>query len=272
MLKWPAIVAAASLVACDGPLGPEGPPGDKGPPGSPGDEGTDGTIGLACWDENANADCDVDDEDLNDDGVCDFLDCQGATGPAGEDGPQGPVGPPGAQGVPGPQGPAGQQGLQGPTGPQGPAGPQGPQGAQGAIGPTGPSGTVSATFTSGAGQSPTATRQFLAPPVTVTIASGQSVFVQASKAFGSTAPTGAASLDLFICHRPSGSVNPPTTVGAGISDNRVPQNTRVAMGLSGVITGLAVGNHEVGMCGDDDGNGGWNFNENGYTSAIVIKP
>jgi hypothetical protein len=263
---------AIALAACEGELGPEGPKGERGPPGEEGDEGTDGTIGLSCWDENANADCDTPDEDVNDDGICDFLDCQGAEGPPGEDGPQGPVGPPGAQGVPGPAGPIGPQGLVGPTGPQGPAGPQGPQGAQGGIGPTGPSGVVSGTFSSGAGASPTATRQFLAPPITVTISvANQGVYVSANKAFGSTAATGAASLDLFVCHRPSGSMAQPTTVGSGISDNRVPQNTRVSMGISGVITGLPIGNHEVGMCGDDDGNGGWNFNENGYTTALVYR-
>lgn len=71
--------------------------------------------GLACWDLNGNGIEDPE-EDINEDGIWDALDCQG------QEGPQGPVGP---------QGIAGPQGVSGPQGPQGVAGPQGPAGADG---------------------------------------------------------------------------------------------------------------------------------------------
>lgn len=73
--------------------------------------------GIACWDLNGNGIADPE-EDVNNDGVVDALDCQG---PAGLQGPQGIQG---EQGVAGPVGPQGPQGPQGLTGPQGPAGDQ----------------------------------------------------------------------------------------------------------------------------------------------------
>jgi hypothetical protein len=64
------------------------------------DEGAED--GLACYDLNANGECD-DDEDTNGDSYCDALDCRGATGMDGTDG----VGVDGIDGIPGPQGPPG---------------------------------------------------------------------------------------------------------------------------------------------------------------------
>lgn len=132
--------------------------------------------------------------------------------------------------------------------------------------------TVKTGFASGFGANPSATTQFLAPPAVVTVSAGQAVHVTSNKAFGSISAGGADSLDLFICHRPQGSTAAPTTFGPGIFNNRVAQSTRVTMGLSAVLPGLPAGNHEVGMCGDDDGNGNWNNNEFGYTSALVVTP
>ncbi len=127
-------------------------------------------------------------------------------------------------------------------------------------------------FASGYGADPSATLQFLAPPAVVTVSAGQAVHVTSNKAFGSFSAGGASGLGLYICHRPQGSTAAPTTFGGGILGNSVAQNTRVTMGLSAVITGLPAGNHEVGMCGFDDGNGNWNNNEWGYTSALVVTP
>ena len=67
----------------------------------------------------------------------------------GKTGPQGEIGPVGPQGIRGTQGPTGAQGVQGPRGPQGkdgvmgiqgPRGVQGPAGERGAIGPAGKDG------------------------------------------------------------------------------------------------------------------------------------
>lgn len=98
-----------------GPPGPPGPPGIAGPPGEPGQQGVagqqgpagNGTTGLNCWDRSGSGVCDAE-NDINHDGVCNWLDCQG---------------------YPGPTGPQGQTGATGATGPAGYAGPPGPQGA-----------------------------------------------------------------------------------------------------------------------------------------------
>ncbi len=41
--------------------------------------------------------------------------------------------------------------------------------------------------------------------------------------------------------------------------------------LSSVISGLNAGTYDVGMCGDDDGNGNWLNNAQGYVSVLVLN-
>ena len=208
----------------------------------------------------------------------------GPQGPAGPPGPQGEVGPPGPAGPPGPPGSQGEPGPQGEDGPPGPQGPpgnngqdgemgaQGPPGPVGPAGPAGPSGIVSGGFVSGFGTSPGPVRAFLAPPRIVTVAAGESVFVVSSKALGTNSVGGAANLDLYICYRPTSSMGSPISIGAGILNMRLAIGQRVPMTLSAVINGLQPGDYQVGLCGDDDGDGNWNSNEYGYTSALVFNP
>jgi hypothetical protein len=60
---------------------------------------------VECWDTNGNSVCDLASEDINGDGKCDALECQGrigATGPKGDTGAQGQPGspcPPGVSGL-----------------------------------------------------------------------------------------------------------------------------------------------------------------------------
>jgi hypothetical protein len=53
--------------------------------------------GLHCWDTEDTGICDEED-DINHDGYCDILDCQGPMGPAGPEGPMGPEGSMGSGG------------------------------------------------------------------------------------------------------------------------------------------------------------------------------
>ncbi|MBK9127766.1 MAG: hypothetical protein IPM13_08180 [Phycisphaerales bacterium] len=126
-------------------------------------------------------------------------------------------------------------------------------------------------FVSGFGADPTGTLQFLSATATVTITAGQKIFVSASKAFGSTTAGGASTLNLFIGYRLNGG-STVTTVGGGILGNRVPQNTRIPMSLSGVITALPAGTYQVGLVGACDASqvANWNSNEWSYVSAIVL--
>lgn len=207
---------------------------------------------------------------------------QGETGPAGPQGPQGasgptgPTGPEGQQGIqgdPGPAGPQGNQGVPGPTGPQGPQGATGPSGPIGPIGPMGPSGVVDSSFTAGPGADPTTSLAFLSlTTVEITEPAGQRVFVVSSKALGSASVGGAQNLNLYIGFRPSGSTGQPIAVGDGLWGMRVPQNTRIPMTLSAVTPILAPGVYEVGLAGSSSHAASWNFNEWGYTSALVLKP
>ena len=129
----------------------------------------------------------------------------------------------------------------------------------------------SAGFTGGPGSNPSATTAFLSPTRFVAItSSGQRIYVSSNKALGSAAVGGAANLNLYIGYRVSGSGAVPTLVGGGCLGMRVPQNTRVMMGLSAIITGLAPGTYEVGLAGSDNGLGNWNSNEWGYTTAFVF--
>ncbi|MGH7804231.1 MAG: hypothetical protein ACREQJ_07765, partial [Candidatus Binatia bacterium] len=50
------------------------------------------TTATSCWDINDSGLCDIA-EDVDESGVCDALDCQGAEGPQGPAGPQGEQGP-----------------------------------------------------------------------------------------------------------------------------------------------------------------------------------
>ena len=75
---------AITMVSCsgdDGERGPQGPKGDS----IAGDPGADGSDGTNCWDLNGNGMNDTD-EDINNDGNFDALDCQGSDGTNGDDG------------------------------------------------------------------------------------------------------------------------------------------------------------------------------------------
>lgn len=92
-----------------GPPGPPGSPGPQGDPGDPGPKGVTGpagppgrgTPGLKCWDRLGTGVCNLTVDDVNHDGVCNYLDCRGPTGPAGAPGATGP------RGIQGPVGPFG---------------------------------------------------------------------------------------------------------------------------------------------------------------------
>src|SRR5439155_10422 len=117
--------------------------GARGNDGGPGPQGPRGADGIDCWDLNANGRCDLAIEDVNRDGACSILDCQGTAGPHGDSADADP------QGLKGDQGDAGSLGLQGPKGDSGVSlhdalpilmgargndggpGPQGPRGADG---------------------------------------------------------------------------------------------------------------------------------------------
>jgi len=130
-------------------------------------------------------------------------------------------------------------------------------------------GVLRSGFASGASNTPGATMQFLSPPVTVAVGAGDSVFVSASRAFGSVYSAGAQSLSLWIGRRqlPSGSI---VVLGSGMIGNRVTRNTRQPFALSGIISGLAAGTYEVGLVGGS-GNTHWDNNGTGYTSALVFQ-
>jgi hypothetical protein len=193
----------------------------------------------------------------------------GEVGPQGPAGPTGPAGPAGPQGIQGETGPVGPTGEVGPAGPPGAVGPAGPAGPAGPVGPQGPSGFVSGTNSSGSGNFPSATLQFLAPTVNVTVAVGQWVLITSNVALGSSSEDGADLLDLYVCYRVAGSGATPNSVGGGLLNITVPQNTKLPMGLTAALQGLSTGTYEIGMCGITY-NANWNLKCDGFTSALVF--
>jgi hypothetical protein len=94
---------------CQGADGRDGSSAGSGP------QGPAGTDGRDCWDLNGNGEGDPD-EDRNDDGEFDALDCQGADGRDGSSGGSGPQGSAGADGVDGRDGVDGSDGAAGQDG------------------------------------------------------------------------------------------------------------------------------------------------------------
>lgn len=78
----------ASCSGKDGEQGPQGLQGVAGADGADGVNGVDGANGISCWDLNGNGSGDAD-EDVNNDGNFDALDCQGVDGTNGTDGTNG---------------------------------------------------------------------------------------------------------------------------------------------------------------------------------------
>lgn len=154
-----------------------------------------------------------------------------------------------------------------------PRGERGPQGEMGPAGPQGPSGVVDSAFASGEGGNPKDHWSFLAPPVEITVPSGGEAFVVSSKAFGSTAPGGAQDLVLAICYEPveQNGLNYLQFVGEGVENNRVAQDTRTTLTLSAVLSGQPAGKYRVGLCGLSSDSASWNWNDAGYTSAMVYR-
>lgn len=73
---------AMIMVSCSGEDGEQGIPGEDGTDGIngvDGADGADGADGISCWDLNGNGAGDAE-EDVNNDGNFDALDCQGADG------------------------------------------------------------------------------------------------------------------------------------------------------------------------------------------------
>jgi hypothetical protein len=176
-------------------------------------------------------------------------------------------------------------GAQGPPGPEGPAGPQLPAGSQRSQGPIGlpaphePSAKedsqglleladLPTAFVSGQGKNPTSSLSFLSPIVQMRVASGERVFITATKTLGSTAQGGGKNLDLYICYRRTFIGSPMNTIGIGLPNLRVPQNTKLPFTLSADFA-PGVGTFNFGLCGATSDPGGWNSNDNGYVTAIL---
>lgn len=182
-------------------------------------------------------------------------------------------------GTPGPQGPGGPPGPAGPVGATGPAGApgaQGPAGPQGVAGPMGPTSIIASEFSAGSAPNPNGTVQFIAKPVTLSITeAGQKIYVSAHRALGGYVAANSLGLDIGYrdINTPAAT---PTPINLGVYGLQVPANTRVPMGLTGIISNLPIGTYQVGLLGVDTNsgaaNGKWTNTEWGYTSAFVFKP
>lgn len=215
---------------------------------------------------------------------------QGPVGPQGEAGPSGPQGPAGAQGPVGPQGSAGVQGSAGPQGAQGAAGAQGPAGDKGEKGDKGDqgeqgiSGIVAAVSANDFVTAPAQELAFISAIVNINIAGeGHSAFINATAALGTTL-NNVLPLNIYPCYQredEEGGSSGLITLGGGMWDLSVPQNTRTTMSLSAVLSEAPPGNYEFGMCGEvpaqgEDESGDpidtqWDSNDFSYVSVLVFE-
>ena len=225
--------------------------GSQGDKGDTGDQGIQGVKG-----------------DTGDTGLQGLQGLQGIQGIQGDKGDKGDTGNQGIQGIQGIQGAKGDTGDQGIQGVKGDTGDTGATGATGPTGDTGPSAILAQAFSAGGGTDPSSSLAFLAPTASVTISvSGQKVHVNSVRSFGSS--TGANSLSLSICYKETtGSI---TAVATSVGSLKVPAGTTVPMGLNAIISGLATGTYDVGLCGLSSNWVNWDDNNGyGYTSAFVF--
>jgi hypothetical protein len=236
-------VQQASLAVTLGAVGPPGDPGPAGPTGAAGPAGPEGPVGPA--------------------GPAGPAGVAGAKGADGAPGPAGATGATGAQGVAGAAGPAGPPGSMGPIGPIGPMGPAGPAGSGGP-------GVVRSGLATGLGAAPAATLAFIGPVLSIAVDPGEYAFISAHKVLGSI--FGAQNLFLAVCYQSPG--GPLTPVGPGVNDVRSAQGLRQLHSLSAVTPPAVVpGPYNVGLCGFAGSSASmWNFNEQGYVSALVMRP
>jgi hypothetical protein len=99
---------------------------------------------------------------------------------------------------------------------------------------------------------------------------GTRILVTATAGMGSTAVGGGQDLSLYICYQSTAAGAPVTTVGGGIFALRVPQNVRVPMSLSALVTNLTPGLYRFGLCGSSSVPASWNSNEWSYVTAAVL--
>jgi hypothetical protein len=104
--------------------------------------------------------------------------------------------------------------------------------------------------------------------VTVTVATGQKVFVSGTKAFGSTAVGGASNLNLYVCYQSNVPGSNIVTVGSGLFGLRVLEGMRLPFSLSADFAPIQ-GTYLVGLCGLSSNAPNWNNNEWGYVTAMV---
>jgi hypothetical protein len=144
---------------------------------------------------------------------------------------------------------------------------QGPAGADGATGPQGPSGVVAAANAFGLTTDPSPVLQFLAPPVSVTVAAGQSIHVVSTAVLG-TNFNNADDLDIAICFQGQSDTS-PTKQGGNVDNLQMIGVQMYPFTLSSVMT-LPAGTYDVGLCGQDF-SGFWDRRETGKTTALVFE-
>ncbi|WP_437784222.1 collagen-like protein [Sorangium sp. So ce1097] len=271
----PGVAGPAGPAGAVGPAGPMGPTGPVGPAGPVGPRGPEGPAGPAGTSGPRGAE-----GPMGPEGPIGPVGPRGPEGPIGPTGPAGPIGPMGPEGPMGPGGLPGIEGAVGPAGPTGPQGPQGPRGLTGPAGPAGPQGVVLSLMVHGVGPHDTLPAgmpvAFFGPTASVEISStSQSIYATAHRYLGAeTLP--ADSLNLYMCYQrvrsgPSGPVLEDVRVaGLGMTGGRVPARTRVSFGLSAVITGLAAGTYNIGMCGQTF-SANWVSNDYGYLSLLLVN-
>ena len=132
-----------------------------------------------------------------------------------------------------------------------------------------PSDISQMAYVSGGSIAPDGTIRFLAPTVQVIIGTNQRVLVTSHRALGAGASP-ATGLDIWICYQSTAPGSAIQAVGGGMLGLSSPANLRLPVGLSAVVSGIAAGTYNVGLCGRSS-SANWTNNEFGYTTALVAR-
>ena len=140
-------------------------------------------------------------------------------------------------------------------------------GPQGNPGPVGPTGIIQSFTKAGTAPYPSGTLNFVTPTVTITVATGQKVFLVASRALGGT--VAANELGINPAYQSTEPNSPIINLNLGMYGLEVPAHTRTTFSVNGVFSDLPPGTYKFGMSAITT-SPNWTNSEWGCVSALVF--
>lgn len=142
------------------------------------------------------------------------------------------------------------------------------------MGSQGSPGIIKSYSNAAIGAYPSTMLSFISPTVTVTVETGQTVFLTASQSLGtySNYMADEMSLCIFPAYIAATGLDVIHNSGSGICGLKVNGSHRIVFSINGVFKNLPAGTYKFGMSGYTGihGNGAWDSIESGYVTALVF--